>query len=123
MMENVTCKAAGAAPSAPLSGLTNNVHTYCGLEIAIMQIRPRPNWPQRVALEVVGTARLALDELMTIGPPGRAVALFVWRRDKQATGQDGGAGCSCRTALARRQSDRKDGRPASARAAQRARGT
>ncbi len=28
--------------SAPPSGLVNSVQTYCGLEIAIMQIRPRP---------------------------------------------------------------------------------
>jgi len=35
--------------------LTNSVQTYCGLEIAIMQMRPSNNWIQRVALRAAGS--------------------------------------------------------------------
>ena len=38
--ENVTWIAAGAASNAVPRGWVNRVQTYCGLEIAIMQISP-----------------------------------------------------------------------------------
>src|SRR5258708_5961340 len=45
--ENVIWIAGSAPPVAVWNGLTNRVHTYCGLEIAIIATRPRPNWAQR----------------------------------------------------------------------------
>ncbi|GAC1346023.1 MAG: hypothetical protein NVSMB18_27070 [Acetobacteraceae bacterium] len=47
-MLNVTWIAAGPAPSEALSGLANSVHTYCGLEMAIMQMSPSRSWTHRV---------------------------------------------------------------------------
>jgi hypothetical protein len=52
--ENVTWSEAGAAPSACPSGLVNNVQTYCGLAIAIMQITPSNNWTHREPTAVTG---------------------------------------------------------------------
>jgi len=46
-MLNVTCTAAAVAPSVAPIGLVNSVQTYCGLEIAIMQIRPSPSCTHR----------------------------------------------------------------------------
>ena len=63
-MLNVTCTPAAVAPSAAPSGLVNKVQTYCGLEIAIMQTRPRINCTHRVL--ATGTAA-----------GGRSVALIV----------------------------------------------
>ena len=66
----------------------NRVQTYCGLEIAIMQIRPSPNWIQRVAGLANGSSMLAAESLMCLTPR--------WLRGpKQA------AGHSCEAALPR----------------------
>src|ERR1700722_17945355 len=40
-MENVTCSWVSETPSCAVHGFVNSVHTYCGLEMAIMQISPR----------------------------------------------------------------------------------
>ena len=58
--ENVTCSAAGVTSSAAPRGLVNSAQTYCGLEIAIMQIRPSPSWTQRVAPVVTTAGRVAV---------------------------------------------------------------
>src|SRR5450631_18590 len=40
-MEKVTCSWVSETPSCAVHGFVNSVHTYCGLEMAIMQISPR----------------------------------------------------------------------------------
>src|ERR1700761_8653668 len=47
-IENVTCTSGSEMPSFAISGLVISVHTYCGLEIDIMQTRPRASCSQRV---------------------------------------------------------------------------
>src|SRR5258706_3488878 len=42
--ENVTWIAGSAAPVAAWNGATKSVQTYCGLEIDIIAIKPRPSW-------------------------------------------------------------------------------
>ena len=39
-IENVTCNVASSVPSFPNRGLVKSAQTYCGLEIAIMQMTP-----------------------------------------------------------------------------------
>ena len=39
-IENVIWSSASVEPSAAVSGCVNSAHTYCGLEIRIMQTRP-----------------------------------------------------------------------------------
>src|ERR1700761_4467117 len=51
-IENVTCTSGSEMPSLAISGLVISVHTYCGLEIVIMQTRPRASWTQRVEVAV-----------------------------------------------------------------------
>ena len=41
--EKVICTEASEPPVVVWNGLTKSVHTYCGLEIAIMAISPRPS--------------------------------------------------------------------------------
>src|SRR5215813_3719936 len=43
--EKVIWMAGSVAPVAAWNGATNRVHTYCGLEIDIMAIRPRASCP------------------------------------------------------------------------------
>ncbi len=47
-IEKVICSSDSGTPSLAVSGLVNKVHTYCGLEMAIMQIRPINSWNQRL---------------------------------------------------------------------------
>ncbi len=47
--ENVTWIAGSAAPVAAWNGATKSVQTYCGLEIDIIAIKPRPSWIHLVA--------------------------------------------------------------------------
>src|SRR3569623_1016847 len=47
-IENVTCSCDSVPPNSPSSGLVNSVHTYCGLEMAIMQIKPYTSCIQRL---------------------------------------------------------------------------
>src|SRR5579864_2000084 len=63
--ENVTCSSGSATPSFAMSGFVIRVHTYCGLEIVIMQTRPRPSWIQRVcaAVRAVGEATAFKDRV------------------------------------------------------------
>src|SRR4029078_12123382 len=53
--ENVHCNSASVVRSFCLSGPVNSVHTYCGLEIAIMAIKPRTSWLQRFQYQAEGT--------------------------------------------------------------------
>ena len=53
-MLNVTWIEAAETFNDVPNGRVNNAHTYCGLEMAIMQISPNSNCTQRV--EVAGTA-------------------------------------------------------------------
>src|SRR5580704_3887939 len=40
-IEKVTCNCVSETPSCAINGFVNSVHTYCGLEMAIMQTSPR----------------------------------------------------------------------------------
>ena len=66
-MLKVTWIAAAEAPSAVPSGLVNSAQTYCGLEIAIMQISPSKSWIQRV--DAAGTASGPPVVVLLIGTP------------------------------------------------------
>src|SRR3954464_5409114 len=46
-MENVTCSVESVTPNCACIGLVKSVHTYWGLEMAIMQIRPYRSCIQR----------------------------------------------------------------------------
>src|SRR6185437_10715186 len=59
--ENVHCNSASVVPSFWLSGPVNSVHTYCGLEIAIMATRPRMSWLHRFQYHAGAAASLAAD--------------------------------------------------------------
>ena len=71
--ENVHCNSASVVPSFWLSGPVNSVHTYCGLEIAIMAIKPRTSWFQRFQYQAEGTVvdGTAVDDVadMAMPPP------------------------------------------------------
>src|SRR3954463_3962641 len=55
--ENVTWSVESATPYFAVSGLVNNVQTYWGLEIVIMQTRPNSSCVQRLW---IGTCAAAL---------------------------------------------------------------
>ena len=57
------------APSWSCSGLVNSVHTYCGLEIDIIAIRPSPSWIQRVDVVAVLAAADCETETVMFAPP------------------------------------------------------
>ncbi len=54
--EKVHCNSASVVPSFWLSGPVNSVHTYCGLEIAIMAIRPSTSCAHRFQYQAVRSA-------------------------------------------------------------------
>src|SRR3954466_13613912 len=47
-IEKVTCKVESVVPNCACIGLVNKVHTYCGLEMAIMQTRPYTSCSHRL---------------------------------------------------------------------------
>ncbi len=60
--EKVIWIAGRLAPVAAWNGATNNVHTYCGLEIDIMAIRPRTSWTHLVAGMAGATSRASVAD-------------------------------------------------------------
>ena len=58
--ETVHCSSASVVPSFWLSGPVNSVHTYCGLEIAIMAMTPRMSWFQRLRYQAFDSTATAV---------------------------------------------------------------